>query len=237
MKPILPILSIDVKSPPLAPLRSFARPPKLLAIPLGALLVAPLAGHLASRLEEHLEPSLDTAPEPTAPIRPWNAGEKYPGLPPVPRFCGAKTRDGAECTFSARRGSGLCINHDPAYAAQQRANALKGAERSVTSRRTHAHLPEEHFDLSTHGGIQAVLDAVIRLEFAGRISERRSRNLIRALSLASRNLQPVMKMYGAPRQRELNTYQLVRRLFDKHIESLCAEADLHDDRRDRRPTR
>jgi hypothetical protein len=104
----------------------------------------------------------------------------------LPTPCSGTRADGQPCRFAARRASGLCINHDPAYASRQRQNARKGSAYSRETRRREAALPAG-VDLYSAVGIQAALDLVVRLELAGAITSNRSRNVIRALSIASRN--------------------------------------------------
>ncbi len=105
--------------------------------------------------------------------------------PPDP--CSATTRAGNPCQFAARKATGLCINHDPAYAQQQRKNVENATRRSLQVR-TAIPIPLEQVDLSTRASIQAILDAVVRLELAGKLPPVRARNILRALSIATRNL-------------------------------------------------
>lgn len=106
---------------------------------------------------------------------------------PFPAPCSATTRAGKPCRFAARKATGLCINHDPAYAEQQRKNVERATSRSLQAR-TAIPIPLEHIDLSTRDSIQAILDAVVRLELVGRLPPVRARNILRALSIAMRNL-------------------------------------------------
>ncbi|MCZ2107988.1 MAG: hypothetical protein LC118_00190 [Dehalococcoidia bacterium] len=101
--------------------------------------------------------------------------------------CSATTRSGKPCRFAARKTSGLCINHDPAYAEQQRSNIREATRRSLQVR-TVIPVPLERADLSTCASIQAVPDAIVRLELTGQLAPVRARNLLRALSIAMRNL-------------------------------------------------
>jgi len=119
-----------------------------------------------------------------------------PAFPPTPIIGTALNKAGKPCAFVARRASGLCINHDPAYHEQQRLNARKGAAASVATRRSRS-IRVDAVDLSSRVRIQALLDAVIRLELLGRIPPSRSRNLIRALSLAGRTLAPATEEAAA----------------------------------------
>lgn len=105
--------------------------------------------------------------------------------------CGATTRAGAPCRFSARKESGLCVNHDPAYKEQQRDNTRKGGQRSAEARfdpNMAEALPLRELNFATRADIQATIALVTRLELFGRLSPVRSRNLLRALSIAARNI-------------------------------------------------
>jgi len=144
-------------------------------------------------------------------------------------YCSATARSGEPCQFPARRGSSLCINHDPAYATRQRRNTLKGAAASVASRQS-TPIRLDAVDLSTRAGVQAVLDAVIRLELLGRIPSGRARNLIRALSLATRNFDPpslTQRQYGYP-VNHASAYRDSRAAIDRRLEAACREAEARD---------
>lgn len=90
------------------------------------------------------------------------------------------------CHFPARRTRSWCINHDPTYAEQQRENSRRAARASVAARQP-VDLEAFALNLSNRAGIQAAIDLVIRLELYGKISPARSRNILRALSVAVRN--------------------------------------------------
>lgn len=102
-------------------------------------------------------------------------------------FCSATTRRGSPCSFAARKATGLCVNHDPSYREQQAENSRRGMETSLRRRRDRpTFIPLETLDLSTRGGVQAAIEALLHLELSGRISPARSRNIARTLSLALR---------------------------------------------------
>jgi hypothetical protein len=105
------------------------------------------------------------------------------------RFCFAvRDDDGGPCQAPPRSESHYCIFHDPDYDRQHLANARLGGEASGRARQ-----PIRPWDVLLYvgnaEGVQAVLDNVVRLELLGRISPARSRNILRALSVASRNVQ------------------------------------------------
>lgn len=107
-------------------------------------------------------------------------------MPGWPAFCSATTRKGTPCQFSARLDTGLCVNHDPTYAAQQQDNRKRGSQASKEARKR---LPIrfDEFDLSNRSSVQGIVDATLRLVFAGEITEARAAQVIRLLSLAVRN--------------------------------------------------
>lgn len=108
--------------------------------------------------------------------------------------CKATTRKGEPCRFAARRDSGLCVNHDPAYARQQQENRARGVE-AAAEQRQQAVLSFEEVDLSNRVSVQAVADAVLRLVLSGAISEKRAAQAIRLLSLSVRNFGPAGRMW------------------------------------------
>lgn len=109
----------------------------------------------------------------------------------APARCSALTRSGDPCGFSARKEFGLCVNHDPSYKEKQNENTRKGGRRSAEARfdpNIAEALPLHRLDFSSRADIQATVALVARLELFGRISPVRSRNLLRALSIAARNV-------------------------------------------------
>ena len=154
------------------------------------------------------------------------------GRPPT---CTATLSAGYRCRFAARRETGLCINHDPAYRAQQIANRTKGLERAAEARERRSHSPISTLDtdLTDRTAVQALLDTVIRLELTGRIPLARSRNLLRALSIATRNFDPPVRYRdGQQRSRHNPTdYALRQRAIQRQVETALAEADERDEAR------
>lgn len=122
------------------------------------------------------------------PHSPTAAHRKHRSTPlRLPTPCSAKTNAGHPCRFAARKDTGLCINHDPSYKDQQLRNVREGARRSLESRRP-LPVPLPGLHLTSRGSIQALLDLVVRLELTGQLPEARARHLLRALSIATRNL-------------------------------------------------
>jgi len=102
--------------------------------------------------------------------------------------CQSFTDRGTPCQMRARIGSAHCISHDPDYRDTARANAVAGGVASGEARRVPGdalHIPG--FSLGDRRHIQLILDAVLRMDLAGRIEPGRSRRVIKALSIAVRN--------------------------------------------------
>jgi hypothetical protein len=162
---------------------------------------------------------------------------------PLAAPCAATTRDGRPCRFPTRPGHPLCINHDPAFRDKQRANRAAGVSAATDARRRRARLRAntalydlDQWALVDRASIQAVLDAVIRLELAGRLPNNRARNLIRALGIAVRNFDEPGGGPGKPRvfRHNLNRYRYARQTIDANLEALCSEADRRDEARNPR---
>lgn len=143
-------------------------------------------------------------------------------------LCSATTRSGNPCRFVARRESGLCINHDPAYAARQRENTLTGARASLDKRHEiaaqraeveHRLLAPDPISLDDRAGVQAVVEAVLRLEITGGLSTTRARNAIRLLSIAVRNFdRPVVQRSGtvyATSHHDPDSFELRRQALNR----------------------
>jgi len=151
--------------------------------------------------------------------------------------CSATTLAGRPCGFSARHQTGLCVNHDPAYREQQARNRRDGVSSSTQARQQRAHLRKntalynlDRWALVDRPSIQAILDAVIRLELAGRLPNNRARNLIRAISIAVRNFDtpPHEAQHGRTSRHDLARYNHTRRTLDRHLDTLLQEAEARD---------
>jgi hypothetical protein len=110
--------------------------------------------------------------------------------------CVALTRRGDPCRFNAPSEKPFCFNHDPtAAAARSRRNSANG-RKPRSSRR----LLDASLALTDRASIQAALDAAIRLQLSGRISDTRARTILRYLRAASLNFEPTPT--GIPRNHE-----------------------------------
>lgn len=133
--------------------------------------------------------------------------------------CNAVTRSGIPCRFPARRGAAFCLNHDPL--ADLTAAATRAAHISALARRRPSEqLLDATLSLTDRASIQAVLDALIRLQFAGRISHERAHIILRACAIAVRNFdRPADTLSGpTPQQHDWALY------FDK-VQALLATVD------------
>ncbi len=151
---------------------------------------------------------------------------------PTPRYrpCSDLTDRGLPCRFPARTSSDRCVNHDPGYAATRRANAVAGGLASGQARKP-IPLSEVHLDFLDRAGIQAALEAVVRLEMVGRISPARSRNILRALSIAQRNFdRDAARPAGSDRRdrQESVRYYRARRDISRNLAAVTEEAALRD---------
>ena len=101
------------------------------------------------------------------------------------RHCDGITRFGEPCGFPPRKASSFCINHEPgARTTEAAAHARAARTRSAEE------FYKAGFSLDTHGAIQAVIDTVVRLVLAGRISDGTANTVLRACAIASRNFDP-----------------------------------------------
>jgi hypothetical protein len=156
-------------------------------------------------------------------------------MPSVP--CTSLAASGAPCRFPARRDTTLCINHDPANRAaqtQQRQRATSAATRNrklrAKQRSSSALYNLDAWALADRSSIQALLDAVIRMELAGRLPNVRARNLLRALAIAVRNFDtpPIDTAKGRTSRHNLSRYHHTRHSRDTQLEALLAEAEARD---------
>jgi hypothetical protein len=100
--------------------------------------------------------------------------------------CAGTTRAGKPCRFTARRETGLCVNHDPTYRDEQRFNVRTGGAKSGEARRS-IHLDISALDLSDPAAISALLQVLLQLEFKARIAPSRARGILRAVEAAIEN--------------------------------------------------
>jgi hypothetical protein len=141
--------------------------------------------------------------------------------------CNTYLGSGKPCQFPARNGSAHCINHDPEYADTQRENVRSGGAASGEARKP-IPFSEIHVDFSTRAGIQAAAEAIAMLEFVGRISPTRSRNIIRVLSLAARNFDREGPIDHGSHYHQPEKLAHARHELNKNLAAISEEAALRD---------
>lgn len=115
------------------------------------------------------------------------------------RHCEATNRLGEPCGFPPRKGSSFCLNHEPgARTTEAAAHARAARTRSAEE------FYKANFTLDSHGAIQAVIDTVVRLLLAGRISDGTANTVLRACAIASRNFDPAH--FRQPQQLDWDDY-------------------------------
>ena len=115
--------------------------------------------------------------------------------------CVALTAKGDPCRYKTPPDAVYCPNHDPKNApALSHQNMVNARRLRNPSRR----LLDASLALTDRTAIQAALDAAIRLQLSGRISDNRARTLLRYLRAASLNFDPALQ--GAPRSHEWHNY-------------------------------
>ncbi|MEX0784314.1 MAG: hypothetical protein WD557_16860 [Dehalococcoidia bacterium] len=104
-------------------------------------------------------------------------------------FCAATTAQGRPCRARPQLGTRVCIYHDPGFASQRHEHARQGGIASGEARRTPRPLLEARAAaLSDPLSVQVLLDAMVRLELLGKMTDARGKRLARLLSLAVRNV-------------------------------------------------
>lgn len=139
--------------------------------------------------------------------------------------CAAINKRGKRCRARPMRNAGHCVFHNPDTAQLQRRNQSAGGQASGLSRRASAKdIHVNALSLVDRRSTQALLDAVIRLELTGRLAPTRTRNILRAISIAVRNFDPETVNIGYYQP----DYNFVREALDDFLEDACASADSHD---------
>jgi len=145
--------------------------------------------------------------------------------------CTALTKDGTPCRVASLRGASHCLNHDPGYQEEQQANSAAGGRASGVARRHLEPVDLGFVNLTNRTAIQALLDALLRLELLGKLPTARSRMLVRILSLAIRNFDTAARMHHLDAQvatHDTNAYGRARRAFDLQIDDLISSLTLNE---------
>ena len=142
-------------------------------------------------------------------------------------ICLGLTEQGFPCRVRPRNGADYCVNHDPVYRDQQAENRALGNRRSAEVRAARASaFAAVPVDLTDRAGIQAALDTVMRLNFTGRITEGRSRLLLKAISLAVHNFDQ-LPGNGFAHHKD-DRYKAAREALLASLEAASEEADDRD---------
>ena len=138
--------------------------------------------------------------------------------------CVELNQRGDPCRYKTAPDAVYCPNHDPKNAvALAEQNAINGRRlRPGPSRR----LLDASLALTDRTAIQAALDAAIRLQLSGRISDERARTLLRYLRAASLNFEPTSP--GTPRSHEWHNYSPRVEGLLTPIDPLLDELSEHD---------
>ncbi|MEX0784985.1 MAG: hypothetical protein WD557_20305 [Dehalococcoidia bacterium] len=113
-------------------------------------------------------------------------------MPVTPDYgprCKAATSKGLTCRGPVDNDGDLCYFHDPAKADERREGARRGGIASGESRRNPRPLLEPRVATLTDPlSIQVLLDAVLRLEMLGKMTDARGKRLAKLLALAVKNV-------------------------------------------------
>lgn len=166
--------------------------------------------------DPHEPPHVPNDPEPWGdptetrgdPTRPWDCPTKIENLDlaqriayvvcelPAGCICDSAVAQchvalfGRPCRFPARRDRLYCINHDPETREAQLAHNRRASQRAAELKQRTPGVQDVALFLGTRAGIQAAIDFLVRAEFLGQVSPARSRNILRLLNAAIRNLGP-----------------------------------------------
>jgi hypothetical protein len=143
--------------------------------------------------------------------------------------CTALTRYGNPCHFAARRGTDRCINHE--RGADTAGAATRASRAAAVARRTpSAQLLDTALSLTDRASIQAVLDTLIRLELAGRISHDRATIILRACSVAARNFDRSADTLAGPAAQQHDWFPYFEKVHSllATVDPLLDEAHAHD---------
>lgn len=155
--------------------------------------------------------------------------QKKVSPPPHARpHCSALTRKGLPCRFPARKGTSFCINHEPGADtrdAAARASAVAAARRSPAE-----HLLDAAFSLSDRAGVQALIDATLRLAIARRIPTTTVNQVFRGCALAIRNFDAATETLTGPgpQAHDLPQHFALVQGFLASVQPILTEADEAD---------
>jgi hypothetical protein len=155
--------------------------------------------------------------------------EKIPPRTHARPCCSALTRAGIPCRFPPRIGTSYCINHDPS--SDPREAAIRAGFASGRARRSPAeHLLDAAFSLSDRAGVQALIDATLRLVIARRIPPATVDQVFRGCALAIRNFDATAETLTGPtpQSHDLPQHFALVHGFLASVQPILAEADEAD---------
>jgi hypothetical protein len=137
--------------------------------------------------------------------------------------CAATNKSGNPCGSYRSPGSEFCPFHRPEYAARMQEARIEGGRRSPYQ------LPDQidpdiwnvDFSLYSRGGLQASMEAVMRLLILGRIPTRHASILMRFFDAAIRNLHGVETLAGPDYADSIGTLMLASGLIERDLEDLA----------------
>lgn len=144
--------------------------------------------------------------------------------------CLGLNKEGKPCRYDLPEGVEYCGAHDPSLTKEDRRVAASRAGKASGAARRQKSIYEIPLNLANRSGIQAAIQAVTALEFAGRLPGTRTRNLLRALALASRNFNPPASRYSNPPDHGEHFWSWIDAI-DNNVGDLLVEADVQDTRR------
>ncbi len=155
--------------------------------------------------------------------------DKVENFPPAtharPR-CHALTRKGLPCRFPPRVGASYCINHEPGANPREAAIRARAAARPSPAE----HLLDAAFSLSDRAGVQALIDATLRLAIARRIPTTTVEQVFRGCALAIRNFDAATETLTGPtpQAHDLPQHFALVQGFLASVQPILTEADEAD---------
>lgn len=140
--------------------------------------------------------------------------------------CSALTRKGLPCRFPPRVGTTFCINHEPGADLREAAVRARAAARRSPAE----HLLDAAFSLSDRAGVQALIDATLRLAIARRIPTATVDQVFRGCALAIRNFDAATETLTGPQPQahDLPQHFALVQGFLASVQPILTEADEAD---------
>lgn len=147
--------------------------------------------------------------------------------------CHGLNKEGNPCRFDLPEGLEYCAAHNPNVPQVERRLAASRAGKASGVARRQKSVYEVPLNLANRAGIQAAIQAVAALEFAGRLPAARTRNLLRALALAARNFEPprTKRDEDAPPAQHGELFWSWLNALDGLLPDVLVESEVQDTRR------